>query len=386
MIRHFQNSIVELSLSQWIFIGMFFFVFILRFVYLFLFTARVIFQKKSKLKVEANVPFSLFLTLRNEEDRIRKLLPTLLEFEGLDFEVVVVDDFSQDNSLSVLGLLNQRYERLKISSLSQETRFSVKLAQNIALKSASNDWVLHVPILLSEAKPEWLQHFSDIAGKDGVDVIVAYSTVSQGKGLFNLLYRIENFNQQIQSAAFICNGIPFVYSEDNLAFRKKKYFEIGGHGKNMRESYANLELVVNAFIKKRNTVISFNQESSIRENVQIRKRDYFDLLKKRYRIEMHLPVWKKLLLHLNTFTQLLFLPFAVFALSFVFQLWPLVAIFTTIYTIAYLLIIKITQNRLNERKIFISSLVYGLLMPYCKMFYRWHFNENSRKQRWRIKA
>jgi hypothetical protein len=54
--------------------------------------------------------------------------------------------------------------------------------------------------------------------------------------------------------------------------------------------------------------------------------------------------------------------------------------------IAHLFIIKITQNRLNERKIFISSLVYDLLIPYFKYFYRWYFNYRSRKNKWRSKV
>jgi len=41
---------------------------------------------------------------------------------------------------------------------------------------------------------------------------------------------------------------------------------------------------------------------------------------------------------------------------------------------------------LNERKIFISSLLYDLVVPYFKLFYRWYFNNRREKQKWKVKA
>jgi len=48
--------------------------------------------------------------------------------------------------------------------------------------------------------------------------------------------------------------------------------------------------------------------------------------------------------------------------------------------------VKYALNRLNERKIFIPSLVYDLIVPYFKLFYRWYFNNRSQKQKWKVKV
>lgn len=383
MIQEFQNIFSELSDVQWVILLLFMVVFVLRFLYLFLFTARVVFKSRKEPDTEPAGPISLIMTLRNEVENIRKNLPAILELKNLDIEVVAVDDYSQDNSLSVLGLLKQRYQRIKISSLSQETRYSVKLAQNIALKSASNKWVLITPITAEKATEEWITSFLQISEAENINLIIAYSSVVHQKGIMNLLYRVENFYQQLKSVAYISNNISFVYSEDNLAFRKEKYFGMGGYGKNIKEPYANFELLVNSFIQKKNTKINFTRDAAIHKQEQIVKTDYFDLLKKSIRIEKYLPVWKQLILAFDEFTKLLLLPLLFVNLVFVFPFWPLISMLTGIYLLAYVLIIKITLNRLNESKIFIPSLVYGLLMPYYKLFFKWHFSKTSQKKIWR---
>ncbi len=82
-------------------------------------------------------------------------------------------------------------------------------------------------------------------------------------------------------------------------------------------------------------------------------------------------------------SKLVFIPIVAASLVGCVDLWPLITTLICINAIAQVLIIKIILNRLNERKIFIPSLVYGLLVPYYKLFFRWHFSRKSRKQKWR---
>ncbi len=383
MIPEFLNSFEELSLVQWIICAAFVFILLVRLLYSLLFTTKIISKNKKELVTLPEEPVSLVFTLRNEEENVKRVLPVLLEAEKNNLELVVVDDFSEDATLSVLGLLKQRYPHLKISTLSQETRFSVKLAQNIALKSASNQWVKILPITMQSVAGSWFDTL--LAGDGGKErnVVLAYSSVLPAPGFFNKLYRIENFFQYVRSVGFIGNRIPFVYSEENVAFRKEKYFEMGGFGPFVQESYVNLELIINSFIKTDSTVIFANEQSSIRKNDSVHKADYIDLLKKCFRIERHLSFGKLAVLRLEELSLLMFLPLLAISLLIVFKLWPLLLGFTAVLLVTQMLIIKISLNRLNERKIFISSLVYGLVMPYFKMFYRWHFIKTSRKNKWR---
>jgi hypothetical protein len=217
-------------------------------------------------------------------------------------------------------------------------------------------------------------------------VVLAYSNIQQSKGFFNHLCRIEGYFQYQKSVAYILNHLPFVYSEDNVAFQKSKYFEAGGFAQKVTEQYANLELILNSFIRKKETAILFEKESAIRKNRKACKEDYLELLKKSIRIESHLSFPKQAVLTFNEFTSLVFSPLSIISITLYFELWPIFCGLFAFQFISYLLIINISQKRLNERKIFISSLTYDFIRPYFVLFYRWHFNLRRKKNRWRSKV
>ncbi|HDR52282.1 MAG TPA: glycosyltransferase, partial [Mariniphaga anaerophila] len=240
MLESFLIAALNMHFAEWAMTGAFVLLFLIRVVYLVFFTGRVAFQKKQAGGEQK--PVSLLMTLRNEEDCLRKNMPRLLSMNNVDFEVVAVDDFSHDNSLTVLGAFCANSPRLKVSSLNQETRYSEKLAQNVALKAAQNEWVMVVPPSINQFNEHWLAAVSKNLD-EGKDLVVSYSNVQSGKDFIRLLFRVEYFFQQVKSFGFILNGLPYVITEDNAAFRKKKYFEVGGFRGKIAEPFANLELV-----------------------------------------------------------------------------------------------------------------------------------------------
>ena len=383
MIQNLYNSLADLHGLTLVLACTFVALFVIRFTYLFLFTGRILFRKN--IKQTTTTPVSLIYTVRNEEVRLKNNLAPVLSINDCDFEVIVVDDFSQDNSFQVLGMLRGRSDRLKVSTLFQETRFSTKMAQNLALKAARYDWVMTVPISYENATSEWISGISSALDNNDT-VVLSYCSAHRSKGFVNQIYRIENFLSFTKSIGYILNNFPFVYSEENVAFQKKKYFEIGGHGLKISEPYANLELLINFFIRKKTTAILFRSETAIKKTEDFVWNDFLDILKKSFRIEKHLTASKKSVLAFDELTKMLFPPVAIVAIVFLFDLWPLFAVLLFVMFSARLFIIKIAQNRLNERKIFISSLVYDLVVPYFKLFYRWYFNNRSQKQKWKMKV
>ncbi len=355
---------------------------LLRLLYLLFFPLRVLIKTKAKPEATEKAPLSVLVVVRNEEENCHETLPHLLSLENPEMEVVVVDDFSQDNTLSVLGLLKQRYQRMKLSSLSQETRYSEKLSQNIALKSAEKDWVMMYPVSAQNPSQDWLNEM-DKKTVDTVLVKVAYTTVTANKNRFNKLYRIENFFQQVRSASYSLNGLAFVYNEENVAFKKAEYFKLSGFGIRVQEPYANLELVINRFIRKKNVKLCFNDKSILTKQVAVGHSEFKDLVRKSIRIEKHLSKWKQFVLLLDRLTQVLYPLFVVLVLLVTFRLWPVIAILVVVKLLVFMVIIKILQKRLNERKLFITSLVFSFIMPFYKLFFRWSFNRQSQNHKWK---
>ena len=330
------------------------------------------------------MPLSLIMTFRNEEENLQANLPVILNIPNQKFELIVVDDFSMDNSLIVLGALKDKYEHLKYSSLSQETWFSVKMAQNIALKAAYYDWVMVVPPSVRKFSSTWLSSIIS-AINENAEVVVNYSNVAHTGKFYNLLYRAELFFQQLRSFGFIMNGLPYIVSEDNVAFKKNNYFLTGGYRNKVKESYANLELLVNSFIKKKKVRLIFGAGTAVLRSEPVTRLNFYDLLKKEVQIRKYLPLSRRIFISLEEFTRFALVPSAVIVFIFIPVLLLPLALLLSIISLLTMVIIKKAINRLNEHKLFLSSLIYALILPYFKLVYRFYFNRYSRKKKWKGK-
>lgn len=373
----FNVDITELQSFQWFLIYSFIFLFLIRFLYLILFYGRILFYK---LPAGTNqVPVSVLLPFRNEEENLRVNLPSLLSNTGAEFEVVAVDDFSSDNSYMVISDCLEKYKNFKVTSLNQETRFSEKLARNIAIKATGYDWVVLIPPAAEFADKNWV---SSIASKldDKYEVVAGYSGLKPNGSLGNLLYRAEAFFQQITGFGFVINGMPYIANEENVAFKKQNYFDIGGYGTKIRESNLNLELLINTFIKKKSTLLLISGDYSLKMNKNIELNELYQLSLKEFRLIRQLNAGTRLFRAFVEISSVLFLPVAISAFIFVVVLWPFFSFLILLYVTAYIVIIKKIQRRLEETKLLLTSLLIALLRPYIKLFLKGlhYFAESKR--------
>jgi len=382
MLESFQNAALSMHPAEWAIAGTFALLFLVRVVYMAFFSGRVAIQKK-QAGGQRN-PVSILMTLRNEEDCLRKNMPRLLSLNNVDFEVVAVDDFSHDNSLTVLGAFRANSPRLKVSSLSQETRYSEKLSQNVALKAAHNEWVMVVPPSVNQFNEHWLATVSENLD-EGKDLVVSYSNVQSGNSFIHLLFRVEYFFQQLKSFGFILNGLPYVISEDNVAFRQKKYFEVGGFRGKIAEPFANLELVINAFISKPKTSLLLNNATVFKKDLSIGANQFWELLQKEISIQRLLPAGRKFWIGFFELTKWLFVMLAILIPVVIPAFLPIVSGLLFVLLLGNSLIIKKILNRLDEGKLFLPSLLVGCFIPVLKVFYSLLNYNRGQKKKWKRK-
>lgn len=374
------NFFPTLEVGAWVLLGLAAAVYLLRIGYDILFWGRTAFCRVAPPGAAA-VQFTVFMVERNEEANLRQNLPSWLSMSYPHYEVVVVDDFSEDHSLATLGVLRQQYSRLKITGLNQETRFSGKLARNLALKAAAHEVVVLVDPAAGVPDNHWLPLLASSVAA-GKKVVAGYWGIAPGKGFFHRLYRAELFFQQTESMAYCLNGLPFVISEENVAFAKQAYFENGGFAGKIREEYAHLELVINSFVRRKQVAVLPVGNAAVRKRLNAGRQEYFDLLHRSFRIKSYLSFGKKLVLFFDQLSYLLLLP--VFALVLILypQLWLVVAILLFLKIILYSLIINKLLNRLTEPKLFLPSLLYGFLAPYGKLVVKWRFYRARQQRKW----
>lgn len=326
-------------------------------------------------------PVTIILSLRNEETRIRELMTRLTEINYTDYQVVVVNEFSEDNTLEILRVLAENNPRIKVTSLSQETRFLEKQAINLALKGARSPWIVQLTPNSDGISPEWLTGL--MAQIDSsTDAVIGYTNVEKGKGMNNLLCRIERFSQFMVSGSWILAGSPFVFSENNVLFKKSMYFDTQGFRMKLNRPFANLELIFNENFKNGKVKISLDPQHAVHEKVEDDRGDHVKLIKKSVQIRQSLSWPVKAGLFMDDLTKILVTGLTAVLIILHPEYWITFTIVLCLYYILLLIIVKKLLNRLKERKIFVSSFIYILIKPIINWWFFWSTYLIHHRNKW----
>jgi len=324
---------------------------------------------------------TIIIPVRNEEERIREILDNFTAQQFEDYQLLVINENSEDNTYEILNVLAETNPKLKVTTLSQEIRFSGKQAINIGMKGASSPWILLLTPFSGPINPAWLEKLNTIITPE-TEAVIAYTNLERAKGFRNLLCRLERFNQFMISGAWTLAGKPFVFNENNILFKKSMYFDTLGFRHKLNRNFANLELIFNENFKKGKVKISINPELAVREHIEDDRGDHLKLLKKGVQIRQSLSWSKKISLFVDDFTRIIIPVLTAVLIVIHPEYWITILVFPLIFIILLLIIVKILLNRLNERKIFLSSFVYILIKPLINWWFIWSMYLIHRRSRW----
>ena len=167
------------SSFQWSFIGLVSFLFIIITLY-----QLVIYRQPAKSRNRAeelenrswpSVSVVLFAT--NEYKMLRRTLPVLLTQDYPCYEVVVVNDRSEDNSEILLRSLQEQYPHLQVRTSNTDDRFgrSPSLAQGMAIRAAQYDTVLCIEADCLIKDAHWIRSMAAPYGGE-TEIVLGYAT------------------------------------------------------------------------------------------------------------------------------------------------------------------------------------------------------------------
>ncbi len=163
---------------------------------------------------------SVVVTSRNHLDQLKKNIPQIIAQEGVDFELVLVDDQSEDGSLQWMQKLREEHPKCAIQIIRHEKYTPGKkgaLADGIA--SARYDRVLLTDADCVPASKHWIKTMNRYM-TEGTDVVIGYSPIKKEKGVLNLFQRWDHFFVGVQYLAWAAMGRPYMAVGRNLMYRK----------------------------------------------------------------------------------------------------------------------------------------------------------------------
>ncbi|MCR5193449.1 MAG: glycosyltransferase, partial [Bacteroidales bacterium] len=212
---------------------------------------------------------SVVIVAHNEAEFLKKSLPYLLEQDYPDYEVVVVDYTSQDDTRFVLHVCSENYPHLKPITFPEDVNMfhGKKYPLSIGIKSATKDIILLTEPECVPKSFSWIREMMESFGK-GVDMTLGYSIVQGEKSLTTALQRYEDmvFNASFIGMAMM--GNPYTATGRNLSYRREFFFRNGGFINHYSISEGADDLFVNQNADKNNTALALSPDSAVSYNAQ----------------------------------------------------------------------------------------------------------------------
>lgn len=120
---------------------------------------------------------SVIVYAKNEEERIREYLAALLKQEYPEYEVIVINDASIDNTAGIVEAMLEEDERLRFSFVPESSRnvSRRKVAFTIGAKAAKYPVLLITAANTEIPSPQWLRRMAAPFEDPGVEVVLGTS-------------------------------------------------------------------------------------------------------------------------------------------------------------------------------------------------------------------
>jgi poly-beta-1,6-N-acetyl-D-glucosamine synthase len=309
------------------------------------------------------VPVSVIICARNEEENLNNFLPAVLEQDYPDYEVIVVNDCSEDNSYDVLGKFLIQYPHLKISTINKDLNFThnKKFAQFIGIKAAKNEILVFTDADCQPESDKWLrcmtQHFDD-----KTSFVLGYGGFLKEKGLLNKYIRYDSMTIALQYLGMAIRGVPYMGVGRNLAYRRSLFFSNKGFGSHNHLISGDDDLFVNSNANRNNTKVEFGPGIHTRSIPYSGIKEWITQKKRHLTTGPYYKLRDKVLLIVEPFTRTFFYTTLIILVSLTF-LWPYVIGVFALRFFTQITIFTLAKKRLNEPGIIFYSLFFDIFSP-----------------------
>ncbi len=214
---------------------------------------------------ESKLPISVIISARNEAQNLQDNLPSILEQNYPDFEVVVVNDCSFDDSETILHDLKDKYPNLKVVTITEHTRFKTgkKFALTLGIKAARNEHLLFTDADCRPASENWISRMAALFNNEEVQIVLGYSPYYRSNNFLNALIRFETLKTAINYLSAALNKQPYMGIGRNLAYTKILFFANKGFAAHMHVISGDDDLFVNQNATADNTAIEIHPDSFV---------------------------------------------------------------------------------------------------------------------------
>jgi cellulose synthase/poly-beta-1,6-N-acetylglucosamine synthase-like glycosyltransferase len=219
--------------------------------------------KNNKVDFQAEKqPVSVVICAKDESDNLRKFLPFVLQQDYAEFEVIVINDGSTDETDILLRDLCLEYPRLRSTfvPVGASNLSTKKLGLTLGIKAAKYDLLLFTDADCMPEDKTWIERMMGNFTPE-TEFVLGYGAYFNKKGFLNRLITYDTLFNAMQYLGMAIARKPYMGVGRNLAYRKETFFAQKGFASTLHLTSGDDDLMVNKAANARNTRVEIAPDS-----------------------------------------------------------------------------------------------------------------------------
>lgn len=236
---------------------------LIQFLYVFFIHRKLAFYKEQPISTETKLPpVSIIIAARNESDNLYENLPSILSQNYPEFEVIVVNNQSIDDSGWLLTAFCQQFPNLRVVELgrNRHLRPGKKLPITLAIKAAKYE---HFVLTDADCKPTSTNWLRLMASKfnDQKQIVIGYGPFIKSKGIINKIIRFDTAWIGVSYLSMALAKLPYMGVGRNIAYTKSVFNSVNGFKSHYSIPSGDDDLFIQEAAKKNNYTIQIDADS-----------------------------------------------------------------------------------------------------------------------------
>lgn len=326
-------------------------------------------------------PVSVLICAKNEAENLLENIPLILSQEYPSFELILINDASSDNTLSVMKQFAKSDPRIKLVNVKNNEAFwgNKKYALTLGIKKAHHKRMLFTDADCKPASNKWLLEMTT-ALTTNTQIVLGYGAYQKKKGVLNSLIRFETLLTATQYFAYAKAKIPYMGVGRNLAYTSKLFYDNNGFISHIQLPSGDDDLFINETATDSNTAICYSEESFTISKPKTSFKSWM------YQKRRHITTAKlykpthKFLLGVYYITNLFF--WILLPVCFVVASWKITSSIIVFRLLLQYIVVGKSAQKLKENNLipFIPFLEIFLIWVQLSIFI---FNSSAKPTRWK---
>lgn len=309
-----------------------------------------------------NRPVSVIICAKNEAENLKQFLPSIINQEYANYEIILINDASIDTTIEVMESFANNNQNIKIVNVKNIEAFwaKKKYALTLGIKAAKYNHLLFTDADCKPVSSKWISEMTEHFTTQKT-IVLGYGAYHKIKNSFlNKLIRFETLITAMQYFSLAKVGIPFMGVGRNLAYHRDEFYKTNGFINHIDVRSGDDDLFINEAATVTNTALCFTQDSFTTSNPKTTYKAWFRQKRRHVSTANRYQFKHKAILVIFYLTQVLFWVLALLLLGLLFN-WPVVLGLIVFRLLIQYLAIGFSAKKLNE-----IDVLY--LLPFLELF------------------